>query len=96
MLQTPDHHDRPQAHYYCPIIISQTILTIAHGASGHQGSNRTFSVLLDSAYSIGVTRDVRHHYNYCFKCQVSKAPANKPASLQPVIITRPWDMVASC
>ena len=28
------------------------------------------------------------------KCQLSKAPPSKPAPLQPVIATRPWEMVA--
>ena len=63
VLQTPDHHDRPQAPYCCLTIV-------LHDASGHQGSNCTFSVLLDSAYSVDMMRDVNHHYNYCFN-QVS-------------------------
>ena len=41
-----------------------------------------------------MVRDVNCHCTHCFKCQVSKAPVNKPAPLQPVITTRPWETVA--
>ena len=30
----------------------------------------------------------------CFKCQVTKAPEQSPAPLQPVIATKPWELVA--
>ena len=80
------------------IVVPQSLhkhfLSIAHEASGHQGSDRTFSILSDSVYWVGMTRDVNHHCSHCFKCQVTKAPASKPAPLQPVITTRPWEMVA--
>ena len=69
-------------------------LTIAHEASGHQGSDRTFSILSESAYWVGMARDVNHHCSHCRKCQISKAPGNKPVPLQPVITTWPWKMVA--
>ena len=77
-----------------PQSFHKQFLTIAHDASGHQGSDRTLSILSDSAYWVGMTRDVNHHCSHCFKCQVSKAPVNKPAPLQLVITTRPWEMVA--
>ena len=80
------------------IIVPQSLckhfLTIAHETLGHQGSDCTFSILSDSVYWVGMTRDVNHRCSHCFKCQVSKVPANKPAPLQPVITTRPWQMVA--
>ena len=72
-----------------PQSLRKQFLTTAHDASGHQGSDRTFSILSDSAYWVGMTRDVNHHCSHCFKCRVSKAPATKPAPLQPVITTRP-------
>ena len=82
----------------CLIIVPQSFqkqfLTIAHEASGHQGSDHTFSILSDSAYWIGKARDVNHHCSHCGKCQISKASANKPVPLQPVITTQPWEMVA--
>ena len=77
-----------------PQSFHKQFLTIARDASGHQGSDRTLSILSDSAYWVGMMRDVNHHCSHCFNCQVSKAPVNKPAPLQPVITTRPWEMVA--
>ena len=77
-----------------PQSFHKQFLTMAHEASGHQGSDRTLSILSDSVYWVGMARDVNCHCTHCFKCQVSKAPVNKPAPLQPVITTRPWEMVA--
>ena len=77
-----------------PQSFHKQFLTMAHEASGHQRSDRTLSILSDSVYWVGMARDVNRHCTHCFKCQVSKAPVNKPAPLQPVITTRPWEMVA--
>ena len=82
----------------CLIVVPQSFQkqfpTIAHEASGHQGSDHTFSILSDSAYWVGMARDVNHHCSHCCNCQISKAPVNKPVPLQPVITTWPWEMVA--
>ena len=77
-----------------PQSFHKQFLTMAHEVSGHQGSDRTLSIFSDSVYWVGMARDVNRHCTHCFKCQVSKAPVNKPAPLQPVITTRPWEMVA--
>ena len=77
-----------------PQSFHKQFLTMAHKASGHQGSDCTLPILSDSVYWVGMARDVKRHCTHCFKCQVSKAPVNKPAPLQPVITTRPWEIVA--
>ena len=69
-------------------------LTFAHDDSGHQGTDRTMARLSERAYWVGMGRDVADHCGRCAKCQIAKAPRNKPAPLQPVIACRPWEMVA--
>ena len=46
------------------------------------------------AYWVGLGRDVAHHCRLCVRCQLTKAPNNQPAPLQPVIARRPWELVA--
>ena len=77
-----------------PQSFQKQFLSIAHEASGHQGSDRTILILSDSAYWVGMARDVNNHCSQCYKCQICKAPASKPIPLQPVVTTRPWEMVA--
>jgi len=72
----------------------KVFLTTAHEESGHQGIDRTLSRLSEVAYWVGMGKDVVRHCTHCFKCQVSKAPPSKPAPLQPVISSKPWELVA--
>ena len=64
-----------------PQSFQKQFLSIAHEASGHQGSDRTFSILSNSAYWVGMARDVNNHCSQCHKYQISKAPASKPVPL---------------
>ena len=48
----------------------------------------------EMAYCVGMGRNVADHCGRCVKCQITKAPRNKPAPLQPVIARKPWEMVA--
>ena len=66
----------------------------AHEESGHQGMERTMARVSETAYWVGMGRDVTHHCRYCTRCQVTKPPENKPAPLQPVIASKPWELVA--
>ena len=70
--------------------------SLVHEAFGHQGSDFTFLILSDSAYWVGMARDVNDHCSQCYmyKCQISKAPASKSIPFQPVVMTKPWEMVA--
>ena len=77
-----------------PHSLQKLFLKLAHDDSGHQGVDRTISKLSDMAYWIGMGRRVADHCKFCVKCQFCKAPAPKPVPLQPVIATRPWEMVA--
>ena len=69
-------------------------LTIAHEDSGHQVIDCTLSRLSEVAYWVGMGKDVVSYCTHCFKCQVSKAPPSKPARLQPVISSKPWELIA--
>ena len=69
-------------------------LTTAHEDSRHQGIDRTLSRLSEVAYWVGMGKDVVHHCTHCLKYKVSKAPPSKPAPLQPVISSKPWELVA--
>ena len=41
-----------------------------------------------------MAKDVGRHCRNCVRCQVANAQATKSAPLQPVIASRPWEMVA--
>ena len=45
------------------------------------------------AYRIGMSKDISSYCNCCFICQQTKAPTTCPALLQPVVASRPWELV---
>ena len=49
---------------------------------------------LKIAYWVGMAKDVGCYCNHCTICQITKASANQPAPLQPIVASRPWEMVA--
>ena len=77
-----------------PYSLQNLFLKLAHDDSGHQGVDHTMSKLSDMVYWIGMGRKVADYCKFCVKCQYCKASAPKPVPLQPVIATRPWEMVA--
>ena len=77
-----------------PQSMQKSFLEEAHDYAGHQGTERTLARLLENAYWVGMAKDVGQHCKHCVRCQVANAQANKPASLQPVIASRLWEMVA--
>ena len=77
-----------------PRSLQGLFLKLVHEDCGHQGVERTLSRLSDIAYWVGMAKNVVHHCKVCVKCQFSKAPPPKPIPLQPVLATRPWEMVA--
>ena len=74
-----------------PCSLQELFLKLAHEDSGHQGVDHTMSSI---TYCIGMGKRVADQCKFCVKCQMCKAPAPKPAPLQPVLATRPWEMVA--
>jgi len=74
-----------------PTSLCKKFLHMAHDASGHQG---TLARLLDFTYWVGMAREVGKYCTCCTTCQMAKAPATPPAPLQPIVTSRPWEMVA--
>ena len=77
-----------------PYSLRKEFLAIAHDKAGHQGTDRTFSQLSQIAYWVGMSKEVTRYCSYCTRCQYTKSPPNQPAPLQPVIASRPWELVA--
>ena len=71
----------------------KSFLNMAHN-SGHQRIDRTMARLSEIAYRVGMGKDVVHYCTHYFRCQITKAPAPKPAPLQLVITSKPWEFVA--
>ena len=49
---------------------------------------------MQNAYWVSMARDVAQYCSHCIKCQTTKARPGVPAPLQPVIASRPWELVA--
>lgn len=80
--------------FVVPTSLQKQFLRRAHDESGHQGADRTMARLSETAYWIGMGKDVSSYCNRCFTCQRTKAPTTFPAPLQPVVASRPWELVA--
>ena len=77
-----------------PTSLCKKFLHMAHDASGHQGTDKTLARLSDFTYWVGMAREVGNYCTCCTTCQMVKAPATPPAPLQPIVTSRPWEMVA--
>ena len=80
--------------FIVPRSLQKQFLTEAHEHAGHQGAERTLDRLMQNAYWVGMARDVAQYCSHCIKCQTTKACPGVPAPLQPVIASRPWELVA--
>lgn len=76
-----------------PNSLRKEFLHMAHNAVGHQGTDKTTARLSDFTYWVGIAKDAGHYCIHCVTCQMVKAPARPPASLQPIVTSRPWEMV---
>ena len=76
-----------------PSSLRKEFLHMAHNAAGHQGTDKTIARLSDFTYWVGIAKDAGHYCTHCVTCQMVKAPARPPASLQPIVTRRPWEMV---
>ena len=55
---------------------------------------RTLDRLAQAAYWVGMAKVVGHYCSHCFTSQTTKAPTHTPVPMQPVIASRPWELVA--
>ena len=76
-----------------PSSLRKEFLHMAHNAAGHQGTGKTIARLADFTYWVGMAKDAGHYCTHCATCQMVKAPARPPASLQPIVTRKPWEMV---
>ena len=76
-----------------PSFLRKEFLHMAHNAAGHQGTDKTIARLSEFTYWVGIAKDAGHYCTHCVTCQMAKAPARPPASLQPIVTRRPWEMV---
>jgi len=74
--------------------LQQLLLEDAHDLAGQPGMDRTLTRLMQTAYWVGMAKDVGCYCSCCMICQASKTHPKPPAPLQPVIASRSWEMVA--
>ena len=77
-----------------PTSLRKQFLSTAHDKAGHQGSDRTLSQLSQVAYWVGMAKDTICYCSLCSTCQITKSLPAQPAPLQPIIASRPWELVA--
>ena len=59
-----------------------------------QPSNSPWCAPADKAYWVGMATDTISYCSFCSTCQISKSLPTQPAPLQPIIASRPWELVA--
>ena len=74
--------------------LQKRFLAEAHEHARHQDTERTLNRLMQNAYCVGMAKDVGQYCSCCIKCQTTKAHPRAPAPLQPIIASRPWELVA--
>ena len=77
-----------------PTSLYKKFLHMAHDTSGHQGTAKTIAILSEFTYWVGMARGAGQYCTCCVTCQNAKVPARPPAPLQPIVTTRPWELVA--
>ena len=77
-----------------PASMRKQLLKNVHDNAGHQGTDRTMARLSKAIYWVGMGKDVNTYCSHCVTCQHAKATTSQPALLQPVVVSRPWKLVA--
>ena len=78
-----------------PTSLRKQFLSTVHDKAGHQGSDRALSQLSQVAYWVGMAKDTICYCSLCSTCQITKSIPAQPAPLQPIIASRPWELVAA-
>ena len=76
-----------------PDCLRKELLYMAQNAAGYQGTDKTIARLSDFTYRVGIAKDAGYHCTHCVACQMVKVPARPPASLQPVLTSRSWEIM---
>ena len=67
-----------------PAALRKQFLKNAHDNAGHG----------TAICWVGMGKDINFYCSHCVTCQCTKAAAPKPAPLQPVVASRPWELAA--
>ena len=92
-VKTPTMH-KEKLLLVAPTSLQKILLKSAHDNAGHLGIDQTMARLSEAVYWVGMGRDIHTHYTCCVTYQRTKAAAPQPAPLQPVVASRPWELVA--
>ncbi|MES9880444.1 MAG: RNase H-like domain-containing protein, partial [Sedimenticola sp.] len=90
---TPDGDSRSL--FVTPESMKNQMLEALHNASGHQGIERTMSLVKQRCYWVGVDGDVRNWIKHCERCVVSKQPVPKvKPKIKSLLAFAPLEVVA--
>ena len=83
---------------FCTLVIPKawryTILVGTHDKMGHQGNNRTYSLIKQQYYWKGMAKDVKDYIQRCPACQQEKARVQSYPLHMTEIPDRPFDKIA--
>ena len=78
-----------------PSAMKTQILQHCHDNLGHQGKERTFSVIKDHCYWPGMFTDIKNYCKNCERCNLAKSSnLNTRPSMQHLIANRPLQILA--
>ena len=70
-----------------------TVLQSLHNNMGHQGRDRTTSLVKDRFFWHGMTRDIEEWIQKCRRCIWRKTPSNDRAPMHNIVSTQPMEIV---
>ena len=76
-----------------PTSNKRMIIEKLHDKMGHQGRDRTLTLLQDRFYWYGMTRDVDNWISKCDRCIKRKTPANQRATMVSITTSQPLELV---
>ena len=83
---------------FCALVIPKawkyTILVETHDKMGHQGNNRTYSLIKQQYYWKGMAKDVKDYIQRCPACRQEKAQVQSYPLHMTEIPDRPFDRIA--
>ena len=83
---------------FCALVIPKawryTILVETHDKMGHQGNNRTYSLIKQQYYWKGMAKDVKDYIQRCPACRQEKAQVQSYPLHMTEIPDRPFDKIA--
>ena len=81
--------------FVTPESMKNQVLESLHNAAGHQGIERTLSLVRKRCYWIGLDADVRNWIRHCERCTVSKqAMPNVKPKIKSLLAYKPLEIVA--